>query len=306
MKSIVIAGGSGFLGRALQRHFESVGWRVVILTRRPIERTDVHWDGRSDQCERHLESADALVNLCGRSVDCRYTPVNRKEILDSRVLPTRALGEAIARCAIPPKAWLNASTATIYKHTFGPPLEEGGEIGAHPEAEDEFSIEVAKAWEDALAAAATPHTRKVALRTAMVLGEGRNSVFPVLKRLARFGLGGKMGSGRQYVSWIHEADFCRAVEFIIEHTELSGAINVAAPNPVTNSEMMRMFREICGAKIGLPASDWILRIGAFIMRTEPELVLKSRRVIPGRLLQAGFRFQFPEMRPALTELNSRA
>lgn len=304
---IVIAGGTGFLGRTLVGHFQRTGHDITILTRSPQMATnsvrEVAWDAcLIGDWVRDLEGSEAVINLVGRSVNCRYHAQNRKVILESRVRSTRILGEAIAKCKIPPSVWLNASTATIYKHTFGSAWDELGEIGATPEAKDEFSVEVAAAWEKALAEAETPHTRKVALRTAMVLGADKNSVYPVLRRLVRAGLGGKMGDGRQFVSWIHETDFCRAVEWLLTHENFSGPVNISAPNPVTNSEMMKSLREICGAPIGLPASKWMLEIGAFLLRTETELIIKSRRVVPDRLLKSGFTFQFPFLRQALKDL----
>jgi hypothetical protein len=213
------------------------------------------------------------------------------------------LGEAIAQCQSPPRVWLNASSATIYRHTLGPPWDETGtDFTPTPAAHDEFSVEVVRAWEDCFNAASTPRTRKVGLRTTMVLGRGRNSVFPVLCRLARFGLGGRMGSGKQFVSWLHEPDFCRAVEWLITHDDVSGPVNLAAPNPLPNAEMMRLFREFVGARFGLPATEWMLEIGAFFLRTETELILKSRRVAPDKLLADGFKFRFPTMREALQNL----
>ena len=309
-RRIILAGGSGFLGKILRGHFLKQGCEVVVFTRSPQgasgESRESCWDGRSlGEWARELDGADVLINLAGRSVDCRYHTRNRKLMMNSRVDSTRVLGEAIARCANPPKIWLNSSTATIYKHTFGPAWDENGEIGATPEAQDAFSIEVAAAWEREFNMAQTPRTRKVALRTAMVFGHGANSVFPVLCRLARFGLGGYMASGRQYVSWIHEADLCRAIEWLIEHDGFTGPVNVAAPNPVTNSEMMAMVRELCGVPFGLPAAAWMLEVGAFFLRTETELIIKSRRVVPGHLLSNGFVFCFPELRPALEDLCKR-
>jgi hypothetical protein len=294
---IVIAGGSGFLGQILAKYFLAKGRDVVVLTRNPkandAAARQVQWDATTaGEWAHELEGADAVINLTGRTVNCRYNAQNRREILESRVNSTRAMGEAIRQCAKPPRVWLNASTATIYKHTFGPAHDENGEIGATAEARDEFSIEVARAWEKALEEAMVPGVRKAALRAAMVLGTGKNSVFPTLQRLARLGLGGRMGSGRQFVSWIHERDFCRAIEWILEHDELSGPVSVAAPNPVTNAEMMRALREAVGAPFGLPAFEWMLEIGAVVMRTEVELMIKSRRVIPERLLETGFRFEF--------------
>jgi|ERR1044071_2623619 uncharacterized protein (TIGR01777 family) len=234
--------------------------------------------------------------------NCRYHARNRREILDSRVDSTRVIGEAIRRCAKPPSVWLNASTATIYKHTYGEAWDENGVIVATPEAKDEFSIEVATAWERELDEAHTPATRKIAMRMAMVLGAGKNSVFPVLRRLARVGLGGRMGSGRQFVSWIHEIDYCRAVEWLITHDELSGGINLASPNPLPNDEMMRVLRKACGTRFGLPAANWMLEVGAFFLRTETELLIKSRRVIPRRLIDSGFEFRFPAIRGVFDNL----
>lgn len=307
MKKIVIAGGSGFLGRVLAAHFQKAGYDIAILTRSPGAAADgireIAWDGRTTgDWTQELEGAAAVINLAGRSVNCRYTERNRKLILESRIYPTLAIGKAIAKCKTPPPIWLNASTATIYKHTFGPAWDEAGLIGSTRKAKDEFSIEVATAWERALNEAQTPVARKVAMRSAMVLGTGSNSVFPVLRRLTRWGMGGKVGDGRQFVSWIHEKDFCRAVEWLITHDGLSGPVNIAAPNPVTNAEMMKLFREECSRPIGLPTTKWMLEIGTFLLRTEPELVIKSRRVVARRLTESGFRFCFPELRPALEDL----
>ena len=307
-KKIVIAGGSGFLGGALSKHFSALGWEVVILTRAPKSRSDsvreVAWDARTlGDWIREMEGAMAVVNLTGRSVDCRYTAKNRREIMDSRVNSTRVVGEAIAGCANPPRVWLNSSTATLYKHTFGKPHDESSrEMDSAKDAKDAFSVEVAQAWERALNEAITPRTRKVALRTSMVLGFGQNSVFPVLRRLTRFGLGGKQGSGKQFVSWIHEEDFCRAVEWILSHEELAGPVNVCAPNPLPNAEMMKLFRELGRMPFGLPATKWMLEIGAFLLRTETELIIKSRRVIPRRLVESGFQFLHETFRDAAEDL----
>lgn len=268
----------------------------------------LEWDGRGlGDWATYLDDADAVINLAGRSVNCRYHARNRRLMMDSRVEATRVLGEAIARCARPPRVWLNFSTATIYKHTLGPAWNEAGQIGATPEARDAFSIEVATAWERAFNEAVAPRTRKVALRTAMVFGLSgdANNVYRVLRRLVRFGLGGRMGSGRQFVSWIHETDFCRAVEFLIEHEQLSGPVNLAAPNPLPNAEMMRALRRVLRMPIGLPATEWMLELGAFFLRTETELIIKSRRVTPGRLLEAGFKFEFENLADAMGDLERR-
>jgi uncharacterized protein (TIGR01777 family) len=308
---IVIAGGGGFLGGILARRWNESGPEVVMLSRSPQLRNDgareIFWDARSlGDWAATLNGASALINFTGRTVNCRYNEKNRRQILDSRVLSTRVLGQAIAQCPKPPAVWLNASTATIYKHTFGNAWDESGEIGATPEAKDEFSVQVAQAWEEALREANTPSTRKVALRTAMVLGLHENSVFPMLRRLVRLGLGGRMGSGDQFVSWIHEEDFCRAIEWLIARGDLDGVVNVAAPNPVTNREMMQIFREVIRVPVGLPAASWMLELGAIFLRTETELIIKSRRVVPARLVASGFDFRFSEMMAAVREIQDRS
>ncbi len=303
---IVLAGGSGVLGTLLARALGAKGYEIVVLTRSPKEGgavRSVGWDARTlGPWRRELEGAAAVIHLTGRSVNCRYNEINRRLILESRVLSTRVLGEAIAGCAKPPPTWLNASTATIYKHSYDKTMDETGEIAADKDAKDEFSVEVAQAWEGALAAAATPGTRKIPLRLSMVFGPGPGTVFHVLRRLVRLGLGGSMGGGRQFVSWIHHEDFCRAVEWILEHSEMRGPVNVVAPGPLTNREMMSVFRKVCGRGVGLPAARWMLEIGAWIMRTETELMIKSRRVVPAKLLGAGFTFRFPTFQSALEDI----
>lgn len=311
---IVLAGGSGFLGHLLADYFEAEGWDVVILTRdaklpklKPGRRY-LAWDGRTlGPWAQELEGARILINLAGATVNCRYHVKNRQRLMTSRIAPTRTLGEAIARCINPPYVWMNASTATIYRHTYGKPWDETGETGADPAAKDAFSIELAQAWEQTFEQAYTPNTRKVTLRTAMVLGKqtNPNNVFTVLKRLVRLGLGGQMGDGRQYVSWIHESDFCRAIAWIANHREISGTINLAAPEPLTNRDMMKLIRTELGIPLGLPAARWMLEAGAFLIRTETELIIKSRRVIPGRLLNHGFRFHFPTMSAAIRNLTGK-
>jgi len=308
-RRIIIAGGSGFLGTALARTFLARGDQVFVLTRSPRPRTDgakdIAWDAKTlGDWAALIEGADVLLNLTGKSVDCRYTKKNKRAIIASRVDSTRIVGEAIARSKNPPRVWLNASSATLYKHDPAQPADESGPTGASAEAKDEFSIEVIRQWEGALDDARTPRTRKVALRITIVFGPG-GGIFPVLRRLARFGLGGKMGTGRQWVSWIHEEDFCRAIEWIIEHENLNGPVNLAAPNPLTNAEMMRLVRKECGAPFGLPATEWMLEIGAFFLRTETELIVKSRRVVPGKLLTSGFQFHFPQLEDALRNLQHR-
>ena len=307
-RRLILAGGSGFLGQALAKFFNVKGWDVVVLTRHTnpssSEAREVIWDGETlGSWTDELEGATAVVNLAGRSVDCRYTETNRRLIVDSRVKPTRVLGQAMVRCVNPPAVWLNASSATIYRHTSGELWDEdGSDFSPTPAVDDEFSLEVIKAWEGALNETDLPRTRVLALRTTMVLGHGRNSVFPVLCRLARLGLGGRMGSGKQWVSWIHVEDFCRAVEWLVDHGELCGPVNIAAPHPLPNANMMRLFRELVDMPIGLPAAEWMLEVGAFVLRTETELILKSRRVVPGKLLASGFAFHRPTFQEAITHL----
>ena len=296
---IIIPGGSGQMGTLLARHFASEGHEIVVLSRNPTTtpwRT-VDWDAQTlGSWVSELESADLVINMAGRSVNCRYGKRNRKAILDSRVNSTRVVGEAIAKCNRPPALWLQASTATIYSHRYNSSNDEehgilgGGEPGVPTTWR--FSIDVAKAWEEAMDSVPTPHTRKVKLRSAMTMSADRGGVFDVLLRLVRLRLGGRAGDGRQYVSWIHGDDFIRAIEFIIAHPELDGPVNLASPYPLPNVDFMRELREAWGVSIGLPASRWMLELGAFLLRTETELILKSRRVIPRRLVDLGFEFKF--------------
>lgn len=309
---IVIPGGSGHVGRVLARHFHSQGHQVTVLARRvfaapwPV----VEWNGHGPGAwMQAIDGSDVVVNLAGRSVNCRYTAANRREITESRVQSTRAVGAAIAEAKHPPTLWLNASTATIYRHALDRPMDETtGELGGHePGAPStwNFSIDVAKNWEKAFFAAVTPATRKIALRSAMTMSPDADGIFATLLRLARSGLGGRAGSGEQYVSWIHDGDFIRAIEFLIAHEQLEGCINVSAPNPLPYHDFMRALRLACGAPFGLPAAEWMLAVGAFFLRTETGLILKSRRVVPGRLLEAGFAFDFPEWPAAARDLVMR-
>jgi uncharacterized protein (TIGR01777 family) len=311
---MVLAGGSGQVGQALARHFQIEGHHVTVLTRSPFSAAwqTVHWDGETEgSWTEALEGADVCINLAGRSVNCRYTPANCAAIYNSRIGTTRLLNRVIAGLASPPRVWLNASTATIYRHAIDRAMdEETGELGGYEligrkrRAPDtwNFSIQVAKDWEAAFFETPTPRTRKVALRSAITLSPTPGNAFEVFLNLVRFSFGGKQGSGRQFVSWIHETDFCRAVEFLIEHEEMDGAVNVAAPNPLPNREFMEALREAWEMPNGLPIPAFALEIGAFFLRTESELVLKSRRVVPGRLLDAGFDFEFPTWPEAAEDL----
>jgi uncharacterized protein (TIGR01777 family) len=307
---VVIPGGSGQVGAILARAFHRDGEEVVVLSRQPQTRRPwrvVGWDGATlGDWQREIDGADVVINLAGRSVNCRYTAANRHEILYSRVSSTRVVGEAVARAARPPRVWLQASTATIYAHRYDPANDERSGVigGGEPNAPSawRFSIDVARAWESAFDEAVTMGTRKVALRSAMTLSPDAGGVFDTLLKLARRGLGGSAGDGRQFMSWIHFEDFVTAVRWLIDRQEIDGVVNIASPNPLPNAEFMRVLRRACGVPVGLPARGWMLDLGAVFMRTETELVLKSRRVVPGRLLEHGFRFKFPDWTDAATDL----
>jgi uncharacterized protein (TIGR01777 family) len=292
--------------------FHKSGHDVVVLSRKPTSAPwrVIAWDADTlGGWAAELEGAAVVINLAGRSVNCRYNAKNCRLIKESRVNSTRLVGEAIAQASCSPAVWLQASTATIYAHRYDAPNDETrGTIGGRePNAPDtwRFSIDVATSWEQAMDQAVTPHTRKVKMRSAMVMSPDRGGVFDTLLRLVRFGLGGAAGKGRQYVSWIHRDDFVRAIDWLIEHGEVAGAVNLAAPEPLPNAEFMRALREAWGIRFGLPAKQWMLEIGALLLRTETELILKSRRVIPGRLLQSGFTFQFPTWPEAARDLCHR-
>lgn len=309
---IVIPGGTGQVGQVLARHFHAQGHTVTVLARhlRPAPWRVVEWNGRDPgPWVREIDGADVLVNLAGRSVNCRYTAANRQEIMESRVQSTRVVGQAIAQAAHPPALWMNASTATIYRHALDRPMDEvSGELGGHePGAPDtwNFSIDVATRWEREFFAAKTPNTRKIALRSAMTMSPNPGGIFASLLTLVRLGLGGRAASGRQFVSWIHDADFLNAIELLIDREGLEGCINICAPNPLPYSDFMAALRQACGVPFGLPATKWMLEAGAFLLRTETELILKSRRVLPRRLLDAGFAFQFPDWSCAARELIRR-
>lgn len=300
--NILIAGGGGFLGQVLDRHFSNQGHSVVVLTRgratREIWSPSEVWDGKTlGPWTSLLEDADVLINLSGRSVDCRYTAANRRAIYASRLDSTRVLGEAVAACAHPPRLWINASSATIYRHAEDRAMDEAtGELG------EGFSVDVCRQWEKTFfEASIPPSVRRVALRTSIVLGRGGGALVP-LRALARLGLGGRQGSGRQYVSWLHEADFAGIVDHVIAHEDLAGAVNVTAPNALCNRALMEAVRRAAGAPFGLPTPKWLLELGAMLIRTEPELVLKSRRVAPGRLQASGYAFKFAELGDALADL----
>ena len=306
---VVIPGGSGQVGTILSRAFHADGHEVVALSRRPDVRPwrVVVWDGATlGTWQTEIDGCDVVINLTGRSVNCRYTAANRGEILRSRVASTRIVGQAIARASRPPRVWLQASTATIYAHRYDGPNDEYSGIlgGSEPNAPASwrFSIAVARAWEEAFDEALTDRTRKVALRSAMTLSPDPGGIFDTLVGLARVGLGGRAGDGLQFISWIHYEDFVAAVRWLIDRDDMDGIVNVASPNPLPNAAFMRVLREAYGTPFGLPATRRMLEIGAVFMRTETELILKSRRVVPARLLEHGFEFQFPDWPSASRDL----
>jgi hypothetical protein len=308
---VVIPGGTGQLGSILNRALTAAGHDVVVLTRDPVRDHEVRWDGETlGPWAGTIDGSDVVVNLAGRSVNCRYTPANLRDMMDSRVNSARVVGEAITAAARPPRAWLQMSTATIYAHRLDAPNDEttgvigGGEPGTPPYWG--YSVKIATSWERAQRRAATPHTRKVAMRAAIVMSPDRGGAFDVLSRLARLGLGGTVAGGRQYVSWIHDQDFARAVEFLAERDDITGAVNLAAPHPLTQRQFMRALRAAWGVPLGLPATAWMAELGALAIRSDTELLLKSRRVVPGRLLAAGFSFDHPQWPDSAIDLVERA
>lgn len=311
---IIIPGGSGQVGTILSRAFHKEGHEVIVLSRTALYKKPwriVEWDGCSlGHWVGELEKADAIINLAGRSVNCRYHAKNREAILKSRVDSTKIIGQAVSQAQYPPRVWLQASTATIYSHRYDAPNDEFTGIldGDEPHLPDtwRFSIEVAKAWEQAFESFSLPKTRKVLLRSAIIMSPDQGGAFSLLLRLVKLGLGGKSGNGRQYVSWIHEQDFIRAIRWLIENESFEGMVNLASPNPLPNVEFMRELRKAAGMPFGLPATKWMLEIGAFFLRTETELILKSRRVVTDRLLKEGFSFQFPNWAEAAKELYERS
>jgi len=294
------------MGAALRRNLDPSRYRLTTVTRNPRSGDDLTWDGKTfGNWTKALEAADAVINLAGRRVHCRYNEANLKEMMDSRTQSTQVIGQAIAEAKNPPAVWLQASTATIYAHTFGAANDEltgvlgGGEPGV-PDVWN-FSIKIAKNWAAELDAADVPGTRKIALRTAIMMGIDKDSAFDIFSGLARLGLSGRIGNGRQFVSWIHEVDLARSVAFLIE-SDISGPVNLASPNPVTQAEFAKDLRAAWGVRFGLPATPWMAAIGAWFLNGDTELVMKSRRVVPTRLTEAGFQFQFPSWPAAAQDL----
>lgn len=313
LRRVVIAGGSGFIGQYLAAAYRADGWDVKMVGR---SGPDARW-GDTAAITRLLDGADLLVNLAGKSVNCRYTPKNRAEIMRSRIETTRELATAIRACTTPPPLWVNSSTATIYRHAEDRPMTEAdGEIGTG------FSVGIATAWEKELFAGELPGTRRVALRMAIVLGDG-SALIPLI-RLSQFGLGGPQLDGRwpstaarrragtyherralggsQRFSWIHIDDVLGIIRYLVDHDEIDGVINAAAPFPEDNQHMMAALRRAVGAPIGIPTPRWMLEIGSAVIHTETELVLKSRWVVPERIMNDGYRFLYPNLQPALTQI----
>jgi uncharacterized protein len=292
MKKIVLAGGTGFLGSFLASKFRANGNHIIIISRHD---SDVTWyDGEA--IVNTLDGADAIINLAGKSVDCRYNEKNKNEVLESRIETTKAIGEAIQKCSHPPKLWINSSTATIYRHAEDRPMtEEDGEIGTG------FSVNVALQWEKTFFDFRLLATRQVALRMAIVLGREGGAMQP-LKRLVQFGFGGKQGKGNQMFSWIHIGDVYGIIVFLMGRENLNGVFNCSSPNPVTNEMFMETLRNVLNKKIGLPSPEWLLKMGAVIIRTETELILKSRWVLPGRLLKSGYTFSYSSLQKAFEEI----
>lgn len=294
---IIIAGGSGFLGNALEKFFTEKQNEVIVLTRNPKKKTDVFWDAANiGEWTNELNNADVLINMTGKSVDCRYNEKNKKEILESRINSTKILQEAVDKCQNPPKIWLNASSATIYVHAETQLMnEENGIIG------DDFSMNICKSWEATFFEKTNPNVRKVALRTSIVMGND-DGAFPKLKTITKLGLGGKQGRGHQIMSWIHVEDFCKAIEHIINDKKIDGVINVTAPNPIKNTDFMKILRTHLHIPFGIPSPVFLLELAAVFINTETELLLKSRNVHPKRLLESGFKFAFPSIELAFQDL----
>lgn len=294
---IIIAAGTGFLGKNLEKYFTEKENQVYILTRNPKRKNEIYWDAKTlGEWKNLLEGSGVLINLAGKSVDCRYTEKNKKEIYNSRIESTKVLQQAIDECVNKPKIWLNASSATIYVHSETHlNTEENGIIG------DDFSMNICKSWEKEFFKIKTENVRKVALRTSIVLGNN-GGAFPKLKTITKLGLGGKQGRGNQNVSWIHIDDFCRAVEHIITNENIVGEINITAPNPLSNEQFMRKLRKEMKIPFGISAPVWQLEIASIFLKSETELLLKSRNVYPEKLMKSGFEFTYSNIESAFNDL----
>lgn len=294
---IIIAAGTGFLGKNLEKYFTGKGNEVYILTRNPKRENEKYWDAKTlGEWKNLLENTDVLINLTGKSVDCRYTEKNKKEIYSSRIDSTKVLQQAVDQCVNTPVLWLNASSATTYIHSETRlNTEENGIIG------DDFSMNICKSWEKEFFRVNNATVKKAALRSSIVLGNN-GGAFPKLKMITKLGLGGKQGRGTQKVSWIHIDDFCRAVEFIIDNKTISGEINITAPEPLSNEDFMTVLRKEMKIPFGLNAPVWQLEIASVFLKTETELLLKSRNVYPEKLMGNGFEFRYPNAESAFRDL----
>lgn len=298
-KKIVIAGGTGFIGMAIAGYFEKDN-EIILLTRNGNKKPTgqyrlVQWDARMlSGWMNELDGADLVINLTGESIQCKHSSDNRKKILNSRLDATNAIGSAIGQLAIPPSCWINASGISLY--ATGKPGDEYSHAFAN-----HFMASVVKQWEAMFFETGNnAGTRKIALRLAVVLGNG--GVLEPYLNLVKFGLGGRQGTGKQMISWVHVTDVCRIVEFLYQHPQLSGAINACAPNPVTNKAFMQAIRKVCDAPIGLPAYEWMVKAGAWMMGKEPSLVLEGNHALPTRLVENGFVFRFPQITEALADV----
>lgn len=298
--TIIISAANGFLGKALTKYL-SEQYRIIGLVRKKIP--DTHnieyklWDGKTlGEWATSFEGAFAVINLAGRSVDCRYNRKNMAGIYSSRLESTNVIGKAIARCEVKPTCWINSASATIYRHSLDTPMTEAqGEYGRG------FSVDVCKQWEACFFNHSFHNVRQVALRTAIVLGNDGGVMKP-FRNLVKVGLGGKMGNGNQQFSWIHELDFCRAVEFLLHHETSRGVYNIASPYPIINDYFMSTLRHQYHRAFGLNLKKWMLEIGALFIQTETELILKSRYVIPEKLVGEGFQFRFEKIEEAVENL----
>lgn len=292
MKKVVLAGGTGFIGEYFKTKFKELGYEVQIISR---QKHHISWEDKLS-IKDALEDAELLINLAGKSVNCRYNEVNKNEIMNSRIRTTKILGEAIQACTNPPAIWMNSSTATIYRHAEDRPMtEEKGEIGSG------FSVNVATNWEKTFFSFDLPKTRQIALRIAIVLGKDGGVMTPY-RNLVKFGLGGIQGTGNQKFSWIHIDDLFQIVLFLKDKEELSGVFNCSSPQPVSNRELMKQLRKTMNVPFGLPSPKWMLEIGSSLIKTEAELVLKSRWVLPDRLEREGYTFTFKTLDKTLQDI----
>ena len=296
MKSkIIVAGSNGFIGKYLVQEFEALQFEVLQISRHPKH---IQWH-ENKQIIEAMENALAVINLAGKSVDCRYTKKNKLDILNSRIDTTKTLGECITFCKNPPEIWFNSSTATIYRHeTERPNNEQNGIFG------EGFSVEIAKSWEKAFFDFELKTTRQIALRMTIILGKNGGAMQPLVN-LAKLGLGGQQGKGSQYFSWLHIKDLFSIIQFCIQNKTIKGSINCGSPNAIQNSTLMKALRTKVGMPLGLPIPEFLLKVGAILINTEAELVLKSRWIEPKTLIDNGFKFEFEHIEDALIDVLKR-